>query len=990
VKQNIMKTSLRLAVAPAVLGMALFSTGAVAQETEGAESGSDAVIVVTGSRIRKDEFSATEPLTLITKNEITGAGFNSAAEALQSNQVTQGSSQINNYYAGFVTDGGTGANTLSLRGLGATRTLILLNGRRLAPAGTRGAVGSVDTNVLPTAIVDRIEVLKAGASSIYGSDAVAGVVNIITDTKLDGLVLEGQVTVPEVGEGVDHRISGSFGYSGDKFHVLTSVDYFKRNKMARNDVAWTKCPIAGYLTGVGTEFGSGDYVDPTTGKPACFTLDNGGVTINTLGVPSRQAVNAATGANGSFNRLRPNASITTGNTPGFVGVSYYTRDTFDPRQEEEELVTPAEVWTGFVQAGYDIDALGDAEIYTEVLVNQRKSSSTLYRQLSLDYAQGSLLVPEIFRNGAFLNANEISNGKVVAARAFIGFGNTKSSQDVDFARISGGVRGKFLLPGWRYDAYASKSWVDADYFQESFLTDRVAKSLDVVQNTDGTFRCATTSDPKCVAAPPLNAATIGGNLPQAYKDYILANVMGTTKFRESTLSLNLDGPVFRLPGGETQVALGAEYRSSSINDTPPVDSINSNLYSLTSATPTRGSDKVWEVFGEAYLPILANVPFAYRFNVDMSARYTHYDSYGGQETYKVAANWEPIRGFGFRASYGTSYRAPALFEQFLGATSGFVASSSDPCDDYANKTNATIKANCAAIGLPADFTQKSSIKALTGGGASSGLAAETSKNFSAGMVFNPVLPEKFGTLSVALDYFSIQVDNGVARLSTAAILNLCYSNASFNVNEGYCRLVHRDANFNLTVDNNYVNLSTDKVSGWEFNLRYARDIGPGKLTFNALVTKYQEQSSRLFPTDPLIDANGTITSPDWTGTFDASYRVGKFRLRWGMDWVAGDHNKTYEYIVRGSDGTVDPDDLAEIKDGYFYEVDDYFLHNLSLQVDLGQFEVTAGVKNLLDTKPPAISTADYSRSPSVVGNAPLYSGYDYVGRRFFVNGSIKF
>ena len=141
----------------------------------------DQAIVVTGSRIRRDEFTGTEPMTVITAEEITQSGFNSATDALQSNAVTAGAGQINNYFAGFVTDGGTGANTLGLRNLGPARTLILLNGRRLSPAGTRGSVLAADLNVLPTAIVERIEVLKAGASSVYGSDAIAGVVNIITD-----------------------------------------------------------------------------------------------------------------------------------------------------------------------------------------------------------------------------------------------------------------------------------------------------------------------------------------------------------------------------------------------------------------------------------------------------------------------------------------------------------------------------------------------------------------------------------------------------------------------------------------------------------------------------------------------------------------------------------------------------------------------------------------------------------------------------------------
>lgn len=979
------------ALVAALIGLST-SSAALAQAAPGdsppAEERADEAnqpILVTGSRIRKDVYTTADPLTVITAEEITQAGFNSASEVLQSNQITQGTGQVNNYFAGFVVNGGTGVNTVGLRGMGPERTLVLLNGRRLAPAGTRGSVGVVDLNVLPSSIIESIDVFKAGASSVYGSDAVAGVININTDRKLKGLHLEAQANVPELGAGSSYRISGSFGASGERWRVVGSLEYYKRDSIARNQADWAQCPIGGYLSGEGTPFGSGDFIDPLTGVSKCFTLDNGGVTINTLGVPRRAAFNRVTGLVGNFNRLVPDASITTGNTPGFAGVTFYTRDTFDPRQEQEELVTPSETYTGFLQGGYDLDALGDAELYFELLGNRRKSSALLYRQLTLDYARGSLLVPTIFRNGAFLNPNEISNGNIVAARAFIGFGNTKSEQQVDFFRSAGGLRGNLPFENWKYDFYTSYSWSNSKYEQESFLTDRVAKSLNVIQNPDNSFSCV---DPSggCVAAPPLNADTIGGRLPQAYRDYILQNTIGSTKYHEYIAAFNVDGPIFKLPGGDAQIALGAEYRDATINDTPPLDSINGNLYSLTSATPTRGSDSVWELYGEVDLPLLSDRPFFHRLNLGASGRYTHYKSYGGGWTYKVQGDWEPVKGIRFRSSYGTSYRAPALFEQFLGATSGFLPSNNDPCDDYANNSNPSLQANCAAVGLPADFISVNGVTVLTAGGAASGLEAETSKNLSYGMIVTPPLPSSLGRLSMAADFFSIKVQNGVARAGANAILNRCYEAPSFNPTQGFCRLVSRDANFRLTVNNNYVNLSNDQVKGIEFNVRYENDIGPGTFVLNALVTKFTNQASKLFADDPLNNANGTIGQPDWTGSFDAKYRVGRVAVRYGLDWVGGDKTRTYNFIALDGNGVVDPDTLQFLKDNYKLTVPDYFTHDLSVQFDADTFEMTAGVRNMFDKKPPRISADNYN----LIGNAPLYSGYDYTGRTFFVNVSTKF
>lgn len=668
------------------------SAPAVAQDTDAddtssgevaAEATNSGAIVVTGSRIRRDEFSTIEPITVITADEITQGGFSSTTDALQSNAVTAGASQINNYYAGYVTDGGTGANTLGLRGLGPARTLVLLNGRRLAPGGTRGSLLAADLNVLPTAIVERIEVLKAGASSVYGSDAVAGVVNIITDNKLSGLHIDLQANVPEVGAGSTYRASASFGFQADRLNVVGSLEYSKRLGYARNANSWFDCPVGGYLDGEGSAFGSGDSVG-ADGSP-CFTLDNGGVTINTLGVSSRAAPDRLTGVVSNYTRLIPDASNVNGPTPGYAGVTFYSRDTLDPEQEKEYLITPLQKYTAYLSGSYDLGMFGNAELYGEFLATRRKSQSILYRQLALDYPvyfsdRVNPLVPDQFQDSVIGFPNSTTGDGYLGVRAFIGFGNTDARQKVDYVRASGGIRGDFFIPDWRYDLYVGKSWMDSTYEQESFLIDRIAASTDVVLDGDTVVCASQAINPGCVAAPYLNADTIGGNLPQAFRDYILQNTIGNTSFRETTFAANIDGPLFALPGGDAQLALGAEYRKQSINDQPDQNSINGNLLGLTASTPTVGSDNVTEIFGELYLPLLADRPFFHNLSLNGSVRYTDYASYGSDVTFKVAGEWEMFRGFGFRGSYGTSYRAPALAEQFLGSTSGFIGGGNDPCD----------------------------------------------------------------------------------------------------------------------------------------------------------------------------------------------------------------------------------------------------------------------------------------------------------------------
>lgn len=962
-------------------------------------TGHDSAIVVTGSRVRRDEYSTIDPITVVTAAEITQSGFNSAADALQSTEVTQGAAQINNYFGGFVTDGGTGANTLGLRGLGPARTLILLNGRRLAPAGTRGSVLAADLNVLPIAIVDRVEILKAGASSVYGSDAVAGVVNLITKTRDNGLTINAQVNAPQIGAGLDKRISATFGFSNDRFNLVGSLEYRERGAVRLRDVAFAKCPVGGFTTSEGAPFGSDD--SPGFDGTTCFTLDNGGVTINTLGVPTRSGIGRTSGAVGNFNRFVPAGATQGGATPGFLGVGTYDRDTFDPASQMEEVVTPVKTYTGFLSGSYDLDMLGDAEVYAEVLATRRQSSSILYRQLSLDYLQGSPLVPEIFRNGVFLSPTNTSSGQNISARVFMGFGNTNSSQEVDYVRAGGGIRGDFFIPGWRYDAYVGKSWTDSSYQIESFLVDRLAASLNAVQNPDGSFRCAAQATlANCVVAPVLNADTIGGRLPAAYRNYILQNTIGTNVFRETTFSAAIDGPLFDLGAGDVQLVIGAEYRKQRIDDTPDMNAQTGNLFGLTASVPTRGTDSVKEVFSEIFVPLLSGRPFFEKLNLNASIRYTDYKSYGSDVTYKVAGEWEFFRGFGIRGSYGTSYRAPALAEQYLGATSGFLASSADPCDkDNFPRANGAPNpgaytpaqqqraTNCAAQGINvATFDQNSGVTVFNRGGAETGLSAETSRNWSVGAVVQPRISSAV-RLSLALDYFDIRVDNGVASLGGSAILSRCYNATDFGPNNGFCRFVQRDANNILTVTSGYVNLSTDIVKGYEFNGRLGFDMFGGDFLVNARVTKYTEQSDRIFPEEFKRDANGTLTTPDWVGSFDASYHQGNVTLRYGLSWT-GASKGSYDLLAFSrTTGEVNQALAQSYRDAAILEVKDYFLHSASVQFDVTQRMVfTFGVRNLLNTQPPRITAFGFTTQ----ANAPIYSGYDFIGRSFFANTTFKF
>ncbi len=380
---------------------------------------------------------------------------------------------------------------------------------------------------------------------------------------------------------------------------------------------------------------------------------------------------------------------------------------------------------------------------------------------------------------------------------------------------------------------------------------------------------------------------------------------------------------------------------------------------------------MWEAFGEVEVPLVREVPLIYDLTLNGSGRYTHYRSYGGDKTYKFQGRYAPVKWLSLRATYGTSYRAPALFEQFLGATSGFVSSTNDPCNNYnAPNVSPIRKKNCASEGLPAGFTATSSVTVLTQGGATANLKAETSKNLTAGVIFEPELGS-FGNLSVAVDYFRIRVDNGVDRAGYSAILPLCYDNPNFRAGGSYCNLidVRNPSSQALTIHDSYINLSTNIVRGIDYTVRFEHKFADKKsLVLRADVTKFLEQSSRLFSTDPLTDYNGMLSTPKWSGTAEAILQLKKWKFRYGIDWVG--KTDSYDYY--------EEDPATSM---YLLKTPNYFRHSLSMEYLAKNFTMTVGVRNLTDKIPPSISSGVVSR----VGNAPLYSGYDYFGRTAFVN-----
>lgn len=941
-------------------------------------------VIVTGSHIRKDEYSSASPIQIISHDESVLAGLASTTEALQGSTVTGGGNQINNYFGGYVTDGGPGANTLSLRGLGAVRTLILLNGRRLAPAGTRGSVGSADLNVLPSAMVDRIEILKDGASSVYGSDAVAGVVNIITKSGINDFTAEANRINTFDGGGNTTTFSLVGGHSWDKGQLNGSLEVYDRTQLAVGQRDWASCSTA-------------SDVNPSLvhadGTPICFPVS---ALTGTNGIAHNYIVSPQYSADGTYlgARWTPDSSVTSP-LAGWRNVDAANqRSGYDKDELNDSLISPTRNYTAFLNGSYDLGVLGNAEAYFEALYTRRESKQIGTRQLDLDYQLGSdfsnnpLVPEEIYNSGGGLAYNP--NGDLIIARALAIWGNDTSSQTVNFTRVVGGLRGNLPFGDWQYDANLTANRSDASYTFQSFLTDRIYDSLYLTQvdssfsgptrvGTDGlTYTCSvnvTTPGTGCVPAPVLNSDLLSGNIDQAYRNYVWQNVTGHTNYDEVTFSGIANGALAELPYGKLSAAAGVEYRTMKLNDTPSQDSINHNLYLLTSSGITKGKDAVREIFGEVEAPLLRGLPFAEDLTANISARYTDYNSYGADRTYKLGLNYTPVKWFKLRGTKGTSYRAPALFEQYLSPTSGFLSGSVDPCYDYGSlPTTSNIYKNCAAEGLSTSWLAASGVEVDSAGGASTGLKSEHSHADTLGLVIQPTLPARAGDFSFAADWWRIKVGDQVAQIGASNILSLCYESAAFRSGGSYCTLATRDANGNLVVRDNYINIATQIAEGVDYNARYTREIGVGEFTADLRATRYLGQKSNLLPTDPLIDYNGQVLYPKWVGDMDLKYKWKDWTFYYSLTYVGNMNSNAYL--------GVDP-----ATDGYNYAVGYYTYGSASVKyTSPSKWSLIVGVRNLNNEVPKAVTAGYYDR----VGNSLLYSGYDYFGRRIYMTLSKTF
>ncbi len=936
-----------------------------AQETVKDENdGSDVEeIVVTGSRIKRDEFNSTAPLTVITSERSQLAGLLDSAAILQGSTIASGQ-QINDTFSGFVTAGGPGANTISLRGLGAQRTLVLVNGKRWGPSGLRGSTSTVDLTAIPTSMIARYEILKDGASSVYGADAVAGVVNLITKERLDGTQLNVQSVLPEDSGGKAYSVDAAWGKVGDNWSINFAGAYGKQEEQIYHDREWSKCDLRPRYTDQDRD-GRIDNTDPMTGKPLCFgflygTIFNAGVRYE----PTLGDVNDTT--NPYYDPF----------WQGTVGIPFYTEAGTGPLENENQafyrdkrsdaisqLISEGETYsvTSFGDVDFSI-AERSATAYYEFYWNRRES------RVNGGYRQFFPVVPA---SNPYNPLGPVFGAPAQIVLPSYNLQDPNTYADIDRFNAFIGLKGD-ITSSWTYDAYIGYSDSDGTYKSEAWLDDRVSASIDGIDDGSGGVVCADMVNfPNCVSPNFFGtAAMLNGNLP-AWRNFVSKNTVGTTTYKSKQFAGYATGDLFEMPAGTVAGVFGMEIRNEEINDVPDIDAQMDNIWGQSTAEITAGDDTVKELFAEVELPLLSDVQLADSMSLNGSYRWTDYDSYGDDTTFRLAFNWQISPSVRLRATRGTSFRAPDLFEQFLGNQTGFLQII-DPCTNYGSTYDpgSPIYMNCASEGLAPDFAgTSSSIRTITGGNMD--LLAETSKSTTYGIV---ITPAELG-LSVAFSLFDIELSNTVARPSVAFVIDDCYDSVNFS--SPFCsRISPRDPLGDLTdIDASLLNVGLERSKGLDIDVLFEKEFSNFDMTIDVTATHITKQNQELL--GQFDEFRQRWAYPDWVATGDLRLDYRDWTAFWSVDWI-GNQKEAPVY----DPGTMNIDRPVTTGTVTY--------NHLSVRYTAADWQIIGTVRNLFDVEPPIVGDNVGSDTANRIANSIPAAGYDIRGRSFIVQASIGF
>ncbi|BBC74178.1 TonB-dependent receptor [Altererythrobacter sp. B11] len=995
----------------ALLGAGAFAAPAYAQDvpcdpaTEADCPPTGEAIIVTGSRIASPTVESAAPLQIIDSGQIENAGVTNIQELLLENPVF-GTPALSRTNSAFLTSG-TGVATVDLRDLGSDRTLVLINGRRVVASVANSSI--VDLNVIPTQFIDRVDVLTGGASSLYGSDAVAGVVNFVYKKDFEGIEANAQYGITE--EGDDERyqanVTAGTNFSDDRGNIMVHFGYSKEKGVLsrQRSNTYTDDTSLMALTGDPADWGVSEAPFYSSFAPG-GTFFSGDYAF-TYGPDG--ALQPCTATNGTS----CTSDLGTGSGPTGFNRQYY-----------RTIAVPVERYL-FAASG-DYELTNNLNFFFEGTYN-RTSSSRIIEPFALAsdgstgiYPSSGVMPIENYATGDFnddgilerqLFVNPVVPGAIAAqatdtdgdglrdigfSRRLVEFGPRSGSTDRDFYRFVVGFDGTLLEDRFRWDVSYNFGQVKENQVSNGQVNvvnfrDALAVRQDVLdENGNGS-----TDDSICINAEarangcvPINIFG-AGNISQAAIDYITAQGTYQTSIKQQVLQGNISGALFDLPAGPLGLALGVEYRSEdSYSDNDALT--NAGLNAGNKLPDTAGSFDVLEGYAEVKVPILADMSFFELLEVGGAVRVADYSTVGTVTSWNVTGTWMPVSDLRIRGTYARSVRAPNIGELYAGLSQTFPSGLTDPCEGIGATGGGALGDNCrAAPGVAAniaangEFTlSQSDIQGISGfNGGNPNLNEETATSWTVGAVINP-RSLGLGNATLTVDYFNYKIDDVIASFGRQFSLAQCYGEG----NSTFCDLITRRPSATATnssgsiefINALSVNAAVLKTQGLDVVGTYSTSVGMmsgDRLALRGSYTHLFEYDYFQLEGAPADPQDGEIGTAADRFTANAAYSTDNFKVSFTGTFIG----KSYEDDQFCIAYDLDPK-CVSVPAQFYLDMQSSVYVNRAV-------EVYFGIDNLLDNSAPNILS---NTTFNTTGTDTAADVYDPFGRRFYTGVRLKF
>ena len=848
------------------LSLLILPAIAVAQETPATEATTLDAVTVTGSRIKKAELEGQVPIRVLNREEIERTGQLSIGDVVQ--QITgagSGFNQTRNASGndGFPSDGGgagAGASTINLRHLGTKRVLVLVDGMRWVNESSASGVGAAtDLNTIPLAIVERIEVLEDGASALYGSDAIAGVVNIITRRNFDGAQISLNYGEFEEGDGETSGIDLAWGGSTDRASWFVAGSFVDQQEVASIDRERTRVPVFGTGNALGSSRVPGgrfSFIDPRNGGRYDLTTD-------------------PTLSNPAYTPGLPNCDPGAERPDGFRcyrgAIDAFNYAAFNLAQ------TPNERAGLFGQVRFDLN--DSVNLYARALLNRRKSTNQAAPE-PIDIGPGS---GTDFASNAVIPFNQVfnpfgftldpSNIQTIRRRPIEG-GPRLFEQEVDTSYFGAGIEGSFAVGTrqWFWDVNGSYGRNEAEQENRGSYNIR-----NIVTALGDPAVCAAT--PGCT---PLDIFGFNTITPEMLA-YISPLFRDRSENKLTQATANLSGDVFDLPAGALAFAAGYEFRKYEGSYDPDPQTVRGEYNGVVSQ-PASGEYDVNELYLELNIPLLADSGFAKKLDFNVAGRYSDYSTFGGEFVPKYGFRWQVVDELLLRTTYAEGFRAPSIGELY-GLGTRFDANIVDPCLGAGFAAN---QANCTALGVdPGRIQFDPQIGVETGG--SSLLEPERSRSFSAGFVWTPSLFEN-SALAQRVDiegtFYRHRIEGAIQAPDPQTQLNLCVQ----TLDPQYCGGIVRNASTDQiqAFDNTLANFDVIETDGWDFDIFWTlpeTSFGTFKVEWqNTWVGRYEsfsgDGSRQPLEAGLLVSDPVTRSIPEWTSNATLDWQWNRLSASW--------------------------------------------------------------------------------------------------------------